>query len=112
MAVEMQVVTSRHNKGIESIDVEALLRTNRLRWYGHIERNDGWINKCRSIKVNSLKGPGRPKKTWEETVKKDCEVAGMDGTDPRDRSAWRKKLYDAKTRPTPRMENETLNLDN
>ena len=53
-----------------------MLRANRLSWYGHVERSSGWINRCRSIKVPRTKGPGRPKKTWDETVQGDTEKPG------------------------------------
>ena len=50
--------------GIQDMDV--VLRTNRLRWFGHIERSTGWISLVRKLEVPSEKRPERQKKTWEE----------------------------------------------
>jgi len=37
---------------------------------------------------------GRPKKTWRETVEKDCQVRGLNREDAMDRSRWMKQLRD------------------
>ena len=42
--------------------LESKLRLNRLRWYGHVERSDKWINKCTHLKIDDFKGRGRPSK--------------------------------------------------
>ena len=48
-------------------DIETILRTNRLRWFGHVERSAGWINHVRNLEVQSQqKRPGRPKLTWND----------------------------------------------
>ena len=81
--------------------LEDLLRSNRLRWFGHFERSDGWINKCRDLTVNSRKKAGRPKKTWKETIRHDRKMWRVTQTDPKDRVAWRGSLQTARKRPTP-----------
>ena len=48
--------------------LESKLRLNRLRWYGHVERSDKWINKYTHLEIDSFKGRGRPRKTWSSTV--------------------------------------------
>ena len=53
-------------------DLAILVRECRLRWFGHVMRSNGEINGVRSRPVPGRKGPGRPKKTWEECVKQDC----------------------------------------
>ena len=35
---------------------------------------------------------GRPKKTWRETVEKDCRARGLKTEDAMDRCRWRKKI--------------------
>ena len=50
--------------GIQDLDV--VLRTSRMRWFGHVERSTGWIAKVRKLNVVAHKRPGRPKKTWEK----------------------------------------------
>ena len=87
--------------------LENMLRMNRLSWYGHVECSSGWINRCRSIKVPCTKGPGQPKKTWDETVRGDRKAWQLMDADPQDRSSWRHRLCEAKNPPTPRVENET-----
>ena len=52
-------------------DLAILVRERRLRWFGHVMRSNGEINRVRSRPVPGRKGPGRPKKTWEECVKQD-----------------------------------------
>ena len=47
--------------GIQDLDV--VLRTSRMRWFGHVERSTGWITKVRKLNVVAQKRPGRPKKT-------------------------------------------------
>ena len=87
--------------GIE--DLSSIIRRTRLRWFGHVERSEGWINRVRKLKIESKKGPGRPKKTWEECVRNDRVVMGMAAINPCDRLAWRGRLRQAK-RALPSVE--------
>ena len=32
--------------------LEAVLRVNRLRWFGHVQRSDSWIQKCTQMQVD------------------------------------------------------------
>ena len=74
-------------------DIETILRTNRLRWFGHVERSAGWINHVRNLEVQSQKKrPGRPKLTWNDVVVRDKQLLGMMTCDPQDRSNWRGRL--------------------
>ena len=50
--------------------LESKLRLNRLRWYGHVERSDKWVNKCTHLEIDGFKCRGRPCKTWSATVTK------------------------------------------
>ena len=87
--------------------IERLLQRNRLRWYGHVQRSDGWCSKCRQVRVRNIKGPGRPKKTWDETIRRDREEWQLHRVDPTDRLAWKGVLRRILPRPTPRRENVT-----
>ena len=49
-------------------DLEMVLPTSRMRWFGHVERSTGWIAKVRKLNVVAQKRPGRPKKTWDEVL--------------------------------------------
>ena len=63
-------------------DIALVLQQNRLRWYGHVLRkdDDDWVKKCMRYEVQ---GP-RPKRSWREVVRKDCQARKMD------RCKWRK----------------------
>ena len=76
--------------GIQDLDV--VLRTSRMRWFGRVECSTGWIAKVRRLNVVAQKRPGRPKKTWDEVLMDDRKKLGMDSADPQNRSAWRGHL--------------------
>ena len=64
-------------------DIDTILRTNRLRWFGHVERSTGWINHVRNLEFQSQqKRPGRPKLTWNDVVMRDEELLGTMTCDP------------------------------
>ena len=73
-------------------DLEVVLRTSRMRWFGHVERSTGWIAQVRKIHVAAQKRPGRSKKTWDEVLIDDRKKLGMDSADPQNRSEWRGRL--------------------
>ena len=52
-------------------DLESILRTGRLRWYGHLERqpNDVWPNTVRQMDVDGRAFRGRPRKRWSDCVR-------------------------------------------
>ena len=77
-------------------DLTKVLRTRRLRWHGHVERNDGWLKKVQDVKPQSgNRGRGRPKKTWSEVICKDRQSLGLTKTNPSDRKAWSGTLRSA-----------------
>ena len=85
---------------LEIKDIEDILCKGRLRWYGHVERNDGWINGVRNIRVeNPDITRSRPKTSWNTAVQRDRAKLGMDQTNPQDRRAWRGRLR-------PRLDNQ------
>ena len=79
--------------GIQDLDV--VLRTSRMRWFGHVERSTGWIAKVRKLNVVAQKRPGRPKKTWDEVLMDDRKKMGMD-------SAEDVSVKDLSNKPNPR----------
>ena len=78
-------------------DLDRVLRTGRMRWFGHVEHSwfghvehsTGWIAKLHKLNVVAQKIPGRPKKTWDEVLVDDRKKLGMDFADPMNRSEWR-----------------------
>ena len=49
-------------------DLAILVRERRFRWFGHVMRFSGEINRVRSRPVPGRKGPGRPKKTSKKSA--------------------------------------------
>jgi len=70
----------------------SVLQWNRLRWYGHVLRKEDndWVKKCIEYEVEGARPRSRPKKTWTEIVKKDCQTHGLNREDAMDRS---RELY-------------------
>ena len=66
--------------GIQAVAVG--LRTQRLRWYGHVARASSWTNSITSIATPGPRRCGRPKKSWSECVKADVDVCNLEGMDP------------------------------
>ena len=75
--------------GIDSITSE--LQTQRLRWFGHIERRDesDWLKKVRHLEVNGSRGRGRPRKTWSQVIKDDLRGKNITRELALDRGRWR-----------------------
>ena len=82
-------------------DLAILVRERRLRWFGHVMRSNGEINRVRSRPVPGRKGPGRPKKTWEECEKQDLKVCGLSEAGTQDRLSWRSSVKNSRQEPTP-----------
>ena len=71
--------------------LDDVLRSNRLRWLGHVLRSDGWINRCYNLVLPGPNPRGRPLKTWQEVVSKDKKDWDMPNS-AADRDAWRDQL--------------------
>ena len=82
-------------------DLAILVRERRPRWFGHVMRSNGEINRVRSRSVPGRKGPGRPKKTWEVCVKQDLKVCGLSEAGTQDRLSWRSSVKNSRQEPTP-----------
>ena len=82
-------------------DLAILVRERRLRWFGHVMHSNGEINRVRSRPVPGRKGPGRPKKTWDEYVKQDLKVCGLSEAGTQDRLSWRSSVKNSRQEPTP-----------
>ena len=59
-----------------------VLRTGRMRWFGHVERSTGWISEVRKLNVVAQKRSGRPRKSWDEVIRNDRKKLDMDSADP------------------------------
>ena len=71
--------------------IAEVIRKNRLRWFGHVERKDDndWVKKCMNIAVEGVRPPGRPKKTWKECVMSDLKQLGLTRANALDRNYWK-----------------------
>ncbi|CAH1252456.1 Hypp9296 [Branchiostoma lanceolatum] len=91
---------SLHSK-LGIADISSVLRSRRLRWYGHVERAIGSINSITKLQLPGNRGRGRPKKSWSECVKKDIKECGLTNVDPLDGAAWRRCVKTGRLLPTP-----------
>ena len=79
-------------------DIALVLQQNRLRWYGHVLRkdDDDWVKKCMEYEAEGPRPRGRPKRTWREVVREDCQAHKMNKEDAMDRCKWRKMIKDVR----------------
>ena len=57
-------------------DIALVLQQNRPRWYGQVPRkkDDDWVKKCMEYEVEGPRPRARPKRTWREVVREDCQA--------------------------------------
>ena len=77
-------------------DIALVLQQNRLHWYAHVLRKEGddWVKKCMEYEVEGPRPSGRPKRTWREVVREDCQARKMNKEDAINRCKWRKMIKD------------------
>ena len=63
-------------------DLNVVLCTSRMRWFGHVEHSTGWIAEVRKLNVVAQKRSGRPRKSWDEVLENDRKKLGMDSAEP------------------------------
>jgi len=56
------------------------------------EEDNEWVKKCMEYEVE---GP-RPKRTWREVIREDCQARKLNTEDAVDRSKWRKSINDVR----------------
>ena len=87
--------------GIQDLDV--VLRTIRMRWFGHVECSTRWIVEVCKLNVVAQKRLGRPRKSWDKVLENDRKKLGMDSADPQNHSKWRGRLQERLVKkPNPR----------
>ena len=79
------------------VDLEVVLRKNRLQWAGHVERSSGAIKVAKDLVVEGRKGPGRPKLSWSEVTERDRKQWNLTAVNPHDKTAWRAAVRGAMT---------------
>ena len=65
---------------------------------GHVLRkeDDDWVKKYIEYEVEGPRPRGRPKKTWKEVVREDCQARKLNKVDAIDRCKWRKMIKDVR----------------
>ena len=56
--------------------------------------DDDRMKKCVEYEVEGPRPRGRPKRTWREVVREDCEAHKMNKVDAIDHCKWRKMIKD------------------
>ena len=61
-----------------AVMTEDMIIQSSLQWYGHAMRGDisSQIREVMEVKITGKRKNGRPRKSWEECVKKDLERYG------------------------------------
>ena len=75
--------------------IALVLQQNMLRWYGHVMRkDDDWVKKCMEYEVEGPRPRRRPKRSWREVVREDCQARKMNKEDAIDCCKRRKMIKD------------------
>ena len=77
-------------KKLKIPDIRTLLRSRRLRWYGHVRRSSMCIKDVLELSLPGGRSRGRPAKTWLSCVEKDKKFYDLENADPLYRAEWRK----------------------
>jgi len=54
--------------------------------------DDDWVKKCMEYEVDG----SRPKRTWKEVVREDCQARKLNSEDAIDRRKWRKVIKEVR----------------
>ena len=58
--------------------------------------DDDWVKKCMEYEVEGPRPRGRPKRSWREVVREDCQARKMNKEDAIDHCKWRKMIKDVR----------------
>ena len=56
------------------------------------KKDDDWVKKCMEYEVEGPRPRGRPKRTWTEVVREDCQARKLNKEDAVDLWKWRKVI--------------------
>jgi len=86
----------RERQGID--DIALILQQNTLHWHGHVRRkdDDDCVKTCMEYEVEGPRPRGRPKRTWREVVREDCQARKTNKEDAIDPCKWRKMIKDVR----------------
>ncbi|KAL1457186.1 hypothetical protein WDU94_001844 [Cyamophila willieti] len=80
-------------------EVTKKIQERRLQWYGHVMRRDeDYVGKrVGGMEVEGRRARGRPKKRWENCIKKDLNDKGLNGDEFQNRAMWKLLTRNADT---------------
>ena len=83
-----------------STDIVACVRTNRLRWYGHVMRRspETTIKAALEGNVEGTRPLGRPRTRWRDNSRRDMAILGLGDGDAANRERWKAGMSEAKDR--------------
>ena len=55
-----------------------------------------WVKKCMEYEVEGSRPRGRPKRTWWEVVREDCQARKLNKEDAMDHCKWRKVIKEVR----------------
>jgi len=86
----------RERLGVD--DIALIFQHYRLRWYGHVLRkgDDDWVKRCMEYEVEGSRPRERPKRTWKEVVREDCQACKLNKEDAVDCCKWRKVIQEVR----------------
>ncbi|PKA52309.1 integrator complex subunit 11 [Apostasia shenzhenica] len=76
--------------------IEDKLRESRLRWFEHLNRRpiEAPVRKIELLDFAHVqRGKGRPKKTWQETIRSDLSYLNLDKNLVTDRAQWKQRIH-------------------
>ena len=102
----------RHNRELRDMTrlapVTSFVRSQRLRWAGHVARMDAGSLERRMLEgcPEGRRPPGRPRLRWSDCVRSDLRLLGVDDPEgwidlAQDRRRWRLLVLAAKDHPGP-----------
>ena len=94
---EKSVVTRKHNSA--SINTNEAKTTAESIAVGNISKIIIFLDtktKCMEHEVEGSRPRGRPKKTWKDVVREDCQACKLNKEDAMDRCKWRKVIKEAR----------------
>ena len=76
------------------VKVEDMIIQSCLRWYTHVMRGDinSQIREVSKVEITGKRKKGRPRKSWEECIKKDVKRYGLRREDAYDRKKWQERI--------------------
>jgi len=89
------------------------IRSNRLRWFGHVQRIEENTIPKRVVYMNlgTTRLRGRPRNRWQDEVREDGRIVGAEGWQEKvhNREEWKKPLRRARNRRILHMPMERMN---